>query len=88
MRELKRKLSHSWALIALIVSFGTIGYISIGRWPFLDGFYMTIIMLTTVGFKEIHDLSVAGKLCTMYLVISVVGTVSYSLGTGAQFVIG
>ena len=44
-------------LISLIVSIGTIGYMTIEDWPLLDAFYMTMITLTTVGFKEIHDLS-------------------------------
>lgn len=74
-------------LISLIVSIGTIGYMTIEDWPFLDAFYMTMITLTTVGFKEIHDLSVAGKLFTIILVISGVGTVFYSLGIGAQFIV-
>ena len=45
-----------------------------------------MIILTTVGFKELHDFLVAGKLFTIILVISRVGTVFYSLGTGAQSV--
>ncbi len=74
-------------LISLIVSIGTVGYMSIEDWTLLDAFYMTMITLTTVGFKEIHDLSVAGKLFTIILVISGVGTVFYSLGIGAQFIV-
>ena len=87
LKELKRKLLLSGMLISLIVSIGTIGYMTIEDWPLLDAFYMTMITLTTVGFKEIHDLSVAGKLFTIILVISGVGTVFYSLGIGAQFIV-
>ena len=87
MDILKKRLIFSALLILLIVSFGTIGYMGIERWTLLDSFYMTVITLTTVGFKEIHDLSVSGKIFTILLVISGVGTVFYTLGTGAQFVI-
>jgi voltage-gated potassium channel len=52
---------------------------SIKGWSLLDSFYMTMITLTTVGFKEIHDLSIAGKIFNIVLVISGVGTVFYTL---------
>jgi voltage-gated potassium channel len=48
---------------------------------------MTIITLTTVGFREIHDLSFNGKVFTIVLIIGGVGTVLYALSTGAKFVL-
>jgi voltage-gated potassium channel len=87
MEKLRKRLILSAVLIFLIISFGTVGYMGIERWSLLDSLYMTIITITTVGFKEIHDLSVNGKLFTIILVISGVGTVLYTLGTGAQFVL-
>ncbi len=87
MKELKKRLILSGMLLCLIISFGTFGYMSIEGWSLLDSLYMTMITLTTVGFKEIHDLSVAGKVFTIILVISGVGTVFYSLGIGAQFIV-
>ena len=87
MEKLRRRLILSAALIVLIISFGTAGYMSIEGWSFLDSVYMTIITLTTVGFKEIHDLSPGGKVFTIILIIGGVGTVLYSLGTGAKLVL-
>jgi voltage-gated potassium channel len=87
VKKLRRRLILSAALIVLIISFGTAGYMSIERWSFLDSLYMTIITITTVGFKEIHDLSFSGKLFTIILIIGGVGTVLYALGTGAKLVL-
>jgi len=87
MEELRRRIIYSFCLIALVISFGTFGYIAIEGWDFLDSLYMTIITLTTVGFKEVHDLSFNGKLFTIILIIGGVGTVLYSLSTGAKFVL-
>lgn len=42
---------------------------------------------TTVGYKEIHDLSLNGRIFTIFLLIIGVGTVLYSLGTGAQIIL-
>jgi len=87
LEKLRRRLILSAALIVLIISFGTTGYMSIEGWSFLDSVYMTIITLTTVGFKEIHDLSPGGKVFTIILIIGGVGTVLYALGTGAKLVL-
>ncbi|MFA6054647.1 MAG: NAD-binding protein [Thermodesulfovibrionales bacterium] len=87
MEELRKRLVLSAALIALIVSFGTIGYMVIEEWDFIDSLYMTIITLTTVGFKEVHDLSLSGRIFTIVLLIGGVGTVFYTLGIGAKIIV-
>jgi voltage-gated potassium channel len=87
VEKLRKRLILSAVLIFLIISFGTTGYMGIERWSFLDSLYMTIITITTVGFKEIHELSVNGKLFTIILIIGGVGTVLYALGTGAKLLL-
>lgn len=87
MEELRKRLVLSAALIALIVSFGTIGYMGIEGWDFIDSLYMTIITLTTVGFKEVNDLSLSGRIFTIVLLIGGVGTVFYTLGIGAKIIV-
>jgi len=87
MEELRKRLVLSAALIALIVSFGTIGYMFIEEWDFIDSLYMTIITLTTVGFKEVHELSLSGRIFTIVLLIGGVGTVFYTLGIAAKIII-
>ncbi len=84
MKEFTKKVLLTLTLILLIVSFGTIGYMVIEGWNFLDSFYMTIITLTTVGFGEVHRLSDIGRLFTIVLIIGGVGTVFYALSTGAK----
>lgn len=61
MNELRKKLFIAGLLIFLIITIGTIGYIVIEDWIFLDALYMTVITLTTVGYREIHELSRGGK---------------------------
>ena len=87
MVELRKKLVFVIGLIVLVVGFGTTGYMVIERWDFIDSLYMTVITITTVGFKEVHDLSFNGILFTIILIISGVGTMLYALSTGAKFVL-
>jgi voltage-gated potassium channel len=84
LKEFWKKLLFTLFLVFLIVSFGTFGYMLIEGWNFLDSLYMTIITLTTVGYREVHDLSRSGQLFTIMLIIGGVGTVFYALSTGAK----
>eukprot|EP01035_Chromulina_nebulosa_P057173 gene57173-78342_t len=58
---------------------GTIGYVVIDDYPWLDSLYMTIITIGTVGYGEIHPLSSGGRIFTIMLIISSVGLVAYYL---------
>ncbi|MEW5746987.1 MAG: potassium channel protein [Nitrospirota bacterium] len=87
MGSLRRRLIFALMLIVLIIAFGTAGYMGIEGWDFLDALYMTIITLTTVGYREIHALSPQGIAFTIMLIIGGVGTVLYALSTGAKIVL-
>lgn len=79
-----RHLKISVAILLLLVSAGTIGFMSIEHWSLLDALYMTIITLGTVGFKEVHDLSDTGKGFTMSLIVVGVSVLGYIVGSLAQ----
>src|SRR2546428_2422139 len=64
-------------LISIVVG-GTIGYMVIEGWSAWDAFYMTVITVTTVGYREVHDLSRAGQEFTVLLIVSGVGAALYS----------
>ena len=68
-------------LLGTVISGGTVGYHFLEGWPWLDALYMTMITLTTVGFGEVHPLSGAGRLFTVALLVTGVGTVLYGLMT-------
>ncbi len=79
-----RHLKLSFIVLALLVSFGIAGYMGIEGWRFVDALYMTIITLSTVGFREVHELSDAGKLFTMVFIIFGVSVIGYIVGSLAQ----
>lgn len=74
-------------MICAVIVFGTAGYMAIEGWSFWDSFYMTVITLTTVGYREIHDMSLGGEIFTVVLLIGGVGTVLYALSAGAKVLI-
>jgi len=70
-----------------IVIFGTIGYIIIEGWSFLDALYMTIITISTVGYSEVHHVSKSGRLFTILLVFFGVGFTLYIAAAVVQFMV-
>jgi len=84
VKELRKRLVAAAGMIMLVILFGTAGYMGIEGWNFWDSFYMTVITLTTVGYREIHEMSFAGQVFTVVLLIGGVGTVLYALTTGAK----
>lgn len=72
-----RNLLFSFVLLAAILLVGTLGYMLIEGSSFLDGLYMTIITITTVGYGEAVRLSPAGKYFTMGIIFLGVGFVLY-----------
>ena len=73
-----RQLLPPVLMLLVLVCVGTLGYILVEGWPFLDSIYMVIITLFTVGFSEVQALSPAGKVFTMFIILTGVGTAIYA----------
>lgn len=69
-----RRLKISLWVLLLVITGGVIGYQLLEGLPFLDALYMTIITISTVGFKEVKDLSLVGRILTIVLIVFGVGT--------------
>ena len=78
MTQLKSPLILT-AILLLIVGLGTRGYMIIEGWNFHDSLYMTMITLTTVGYREVRSLSLMGRYFTVFLL-------ALSFGVGAYLV--
>jgi voltage-gated potassium channel len=76
-----RRLLLAIYVFVIIVAIGVIGYMVIEGWSFLDAIYMTITTITTVGFREVHPLSEAGRIFSIFLIIGGVGGALYILTT-------
>jgi voltage-gated potassium channel len=70
-------------LVAILVT-GTAGYMIIEKWNFLESLYMTVITITTVGFREVKTVSEPGRLFTIFVIFSGMGIMAYILGLVAQ----
>jgi voltage-gated potassium channel len=66
------------ALFLFVTAGGALGYMAIEGWGPWDAFYMTIISVTTVGYREVHPMSRAGEAWTALVLVSGVSTLFYT----------
>lgn len=66
------------ALLATVLVGGVAGYVAIEGWSPWDALYMTVITVTTVGYREVHPMSRQGEAFTILLLMGGVATVLYT----------
>ncbi len=81
-----RKLKIALTLLVLVMLIGTVGFVFIEGWRPLDALYMTTITLSTVGFQEVHPLSPAGRIFTIFLIISGLGIFIFGVSAVGSFI--
>lgn len=82
-----RRIIPPMIVLVIIITFATLGYTLIEHWRLLDALYMVTITLSTVGFREVHELSDAGRIMTMGLIIFGVGTGAYIVGQVVEMMV-
>jgi voltage-gated potassium channel len=60
-----------WPILLLpgVLLYGVAGYVFLEGWSFLDALYMTVLTLTTVGYREVQPLDTSGKVFTITLLV-------------------
>ncbi len=74
----RRQIILSLCLTIFFLAVGTVGYVVIEHYTPLEAIYMAVITITTVGYGEIHALSEAGRVFTMFLLLFGVGSLAFA----------
>ena len=82
-----RHLAVSIILSLIILITGTTGYMIIEDWGFLDALYMTVITISTVGYREVNQVGSIGRIFTIFVVFTGVGFSLYVAGAVVQFMV-
>ena len=82
-----RKLYIAGAFIIFVLLAGILGYMWLEDYSLLDSFFMTVITIATVGYREVHDLDAAGKIFTSLLIIFSIGTFAYAISVITRYVL-
>jgi len=67
MSSIVKRLSLIAGLITAAIGIGTFGFSLVEGWSFFDSFYMTLMTLTTVGYGEVHPLTLRGRIFASFL---------------------
>ncbi len=82
-----RRLLPAILLLAIVVTTGVSGYIVIENYSPLQAMYMIVTTLFAVGYQEVVPLSSAGRIFTMCIIISGVGTAIYAAGRAFEIIV-
>lgn len=73
------------SMLLLTILFGTAGYILIEKFSFLEGLYMSVITISTVGFAETKPLSESGRIFTIVLILVNLSLFTYYITLVTRF---
>ncbi len=71
------RISTATAVLFIIFIIGSVGYQYLEEMSWFEGFYMTFITISTIGFSELKKLSVEGRLFTIIVFVMGIGVISY-----------
>ena len=69
-----------------VIFAGTGGFMLLADYDFVDALYMTVITVTTVGFKEVQPLDLDAKLFTIILIITSVTIFGYIVSVITDYI--
>lgn len=75
-------------VVASVTAIGTLGYVLFFGWPVTDSLFMVVITLTTVGYREVRDLTTfPEQFWTMLLAVAGVAIIFGTIGIVAETII-
>ncbi len=85
-----RRLRSPFVLLISVIILGTLGYYLLwrslgGSW--LDAVYMTFITITTVGYNEIYPLDSSGRILTIFISITGIGSLFYVFSATMEYLV-
>jgi len=83
---IRSKIYRALLLLLSLLIMGSFGYMAIEKYEFIDALYMTVITISTVGFKEANPLDFQGKVFTIILIFTSIGIYAYILSVITDYI--
>jgi len=85
MSELTKSSVFAALMLLVSVMIGIVGYITIEGYSPIDGLYMTMLIVSSVGFGEVSPLSSAGKIFTSIYMFLNLGILAYIVSVISRY---
>jgi voltage-gated potassium channel len=85
--NIRRRIVIPIIILIAIYLLGTLGYMLIEKWSFLQSLFMSTITVSTVGLATGSELSKTGMLYTVFFIIISTGTAAYIVINTADLVV-
>ncbi len=72
---------------ACVITIGTFGYMIIEKYSLSEGIYMSVVTISTVGFREVKPLSELGRWFTIFLIALGFGTLAFTGNVMAEILL-
>ena len=83
---IQSKLYLALLLLMILLAIGTTGFMLISDFTFVDAIYMTVITVSTVGFKEVRPLDLQTKIFTIFLIFTSVAILGYVISVITEYI--
>jgi len=83
----RTKIYTAVFLLILILAIGIVGFKLMPNYSWIDALYMTVITITTVGFKEVHPLDDTGKVFAVFLILASVVILGYAITVITEYIL-
>ena len=88
IKVFRSKISTAIILLIVLMCIGVIGFKYLNNYTWLDAVYMTVITITTVGFKEVGGAQDAeSKIFTIFLILTSVVIVGYAIKVITEYIL-
>lgn len=75
------KLYKAILFLISILAIGVLGYMILSDFSFIDAIYMTVITISTVGFRELHPMNTEEKVFTIFLILTSLSLFGYAVSS-------
>lgn len=83
--NLLRRIRMAAISIVIVLCLGSVGFVWLEDYTWVEAIYMTVITVSTVGFGEVRPLSDGGMIFTALLIVSSLGTFTFAVTSVSQF---
>ena len=85
--DLFRRFILAIIMLIAMLAIGTVGFMRLEEWSFQNALYMSVITMSTVGFREVGQLSPAGEWFTIVYIFFSITFVGFAVATITAFLI-